>query len=91
MKQLAQVEIFSAYYLDIFKWLRIEMSHLTIKEAKEKSNQKLIDFDGDYYKAISLFNHLHNCGNNNVRLIIDYSYDTTGAISSYGADVQIKK
>lgn len=48
MKQIAQVEIISANNLDVFKWLRKNMDWLNIKEAKEKSSQKIIDFDGDY-------------------------------------------
>lgn len=58
MKQIAQIEIISANYLDIFKWLRKEMN-LSIIEAKEKSNKRIIDFDGDYHKAIDFFNYLH--------------------------------
>lgn len=88
MKQIAQVEIISANYLDVFKWLRKNMDWLNIKEAKEKSSQKIIDFDGDYEKAISMFNYLHNCMTNSARLIIDFSYDTRGAVGSYGVTIE---
>lgn len=59
------------------------MTWLTLKECQLKAKEKIIDFDGNYEKALSLFNYLHNCNNNSVRLIIDFSYDSRGAIGSY--------
>jgi len=88
MKQVAQVKIISANHFDILKWLRIEMSWMSIKDVKEKSNQKIIDFDGDYEKAIKFFDYLHGCLPNSARLIIDFSYDTRGAVGSYGVTIE---
>ncbi len=84
MNNIAQVEILSADYLDIYKWLRKEMPWMVRKEALELSRRNLIDFNGDYEKAIMLYNYLHNCLTNSARLIIDISYDTRYTISSFG-------
>ena len=82
MEQIAQVEIISANYLDIFRWIRKEMEYLPIKEAKELSTQKVIDFDGDYEKATCFFNYLQNSLRNSAKLIINVSFDKTGYVGA---------
>ena len=57
--------------------------NLSILEAKELSNQKVIDFNGDYIYAVKFYNHLQDCMVNSARLIIDIDYDSRGAVGSY--------
>lgn len=82
MKQIAKVEIISANSLDVFKWLRKEMN-MDIKSAKELSNSTMIDFHGDYKKAIDFFNYLDSFLRSSARLIIDFAYDRSGIVGAF--------
>jgi Ni,Fe-hydrogenase maturation factor len=83
MEHLAKVEIVSAHFLDVFKWLRKEMD-FSIIEAKELSKDgQIIDFRGDCNKALAFYNYLNQMITTSAKLIINDTFDSRGAVGSY--------
>jgi dephospho-CoA kinase len=87
MKNICKVELISINELEVFKYLRKKLGY-DIKHAKEKAqNGQTIDFFGPD-EAIKFYNYLHNGLPNSAKLHIEKTYDTSGAIGSYGFTVE---
>lgn len=69
-KNLAQVIILQAHYLNVYKWIRTNM-FLGIKESMDLSKSRVIDFYGDYNKAVEFYNYLKSFPRSSTKLIID--------------------
>jgi len=69
--------------LDIYRWIRINLN-LGLKESNDLAKTGLIDFYGDYKKAIEFYEYLNNCNETDAILFIHDSFQHyTDAICAY--------
>lgn len=75
MGNIAKVKLIKVDSKIVLNYLRKTEKGFGLRDLLELSRSNEIDFNGDYDKAIALFNHLLQEKNTNIRLIIDVEYD----------------
>ncbi len=90
MSQIARVHIIVCRQLEVASWLRAELQ-IGLKEAIDQSRDgSVVEFDGDYKRAIRFYEYLSSRPGSSARLIIDFSYDINSGYTGALAHVVIE-